>query len=252
MNPRLSLSLAPLALALSLAACQQATPPAADAPAASNAPATAAPATPSAEPAAQPVVAQSGTYALDPAHTIVLASWNHMGYSNPSLNFADAKGELVYNAENPSASSVNVTLPLSGITSFTKEFDTHLRNSDFFDIAKFPEATFKSTSVTPAGVNKFTVAGDLTIKGISKPVTLDVTLNGAGEHPMTKQQAIGFDATTTLKRSDFGLEMAAPAVSDEVKLRITTEAQMADTATPAGDAASTGQSEAPETPAAAQ
>ena len=237
MNARLVL--APLAIALSLAACQQATPPAGDS---TPAPAATAPATPAAD-TAPAVVAQSGTYALDPAHTMVLATWNHMGYSNPSLNFADAKGELVYNAENPSASSVNVTLPLSGITSFTKEFDTHLRSSDFFDIAKFPDATFKSTSVTANGGNKFTVAGDLTIKGITKPVTLDVTLNGAGEHPMTKQQAIGFDATTTLKRSDFGLEMAAPAVSDEVKLRITTEAQM--TGAAAAPAAATTAAAAP-------
>ena len=131
----------------------------------------------------------------------------------------------------PSASSVEVTVPLSGITSFTDKFDAHLRSGDFFEIAKFPEATFKSTSVTANGGNTFTVVGDLTIKETTKPVTLDVTLNGAGPHPMTKQQAIGFDATTQLKRSDFGLDYAAPAVSDDVTLRITTEAAIS------GDAA---------------
>lgn len=214
--------LRPLALAaaltMGLAACKQNSPPPAD---------VAAPPAATAEAAAPAIEAQSGTYTLDPTHTIVLAQWNHMGFSNPSLNFANGHGQLVYDAANPSASSVQVTLPLSGITSFTPDFDTHLASGDFFDSAKFPEATFKSTSVTANGGNKFTVVGDLTIKGIAKPVTLDVTLNGAGAHPMTKAQTIGFDATGTVKRSDWGLDYATPVVSDEVTLRITTEASIA-------------------------
>ena len=208
------------ALTMGLAGCKQDTPPPADV-------ATAPAATAEAEAAAPAIAAQSGTYVLDPMHTIVLAQWNHMGFSNPSLNFANGTGQLVYDAANPAASSVQVTFPLSGITSFTPEFDTHLASGDFFDSAKFPEATFKSTSVAANGTNKFTVTGDLTIKGISKPVTLDVTLNGAGPHPMTKAPSIGFDATGTVKRSDWGLDYAAPAVSDEVTLRITTEASLA-------------------------
>lgn len=208
------------ALAVGLAACKQVTPP----PAATQTPPAATAPVADAVPAVQ---AQSGTYQLDPMHTIVLAQWNHMGFSNPSLNFANGTGTLVYDAANPSASSVQVTFPLSGITSFTPDFDTHLASANFFDSARFPEATFKSTSVAAAGTNRFTVTGDLTIKGIAKPVTLDVTLNGAGEHPMTKAQSIGFDATATVKRSDWGLDYAAPAVSDEVRLRITTEASMA-------------------------
>ena len=151
------------ALAVGLAACKQATPPVDTAtPPAATAPVA------DAVPAVQ---AQSGTYQLDPMHTIVLAQWNHMGFSNPSLNFANGTGTLVYDAANPSASSVQVTFPLSGITSFTPDFDTHLASADFFDSARFPEATFKSTSVAAAGTNRFTVTGDLTIKGIAKPVT---------------------------------------------------------------------------------
>ena len=95
-------------------------------------------------------------------------------------------------------------------------------------------ATFKSTRVQAAGTNRFTVDGDLTVKGVTQPVTLDVTLNGAGEHPMRKVPAIGFDASTTLKRSDFGLGGYAPAVSDEVKVHITTEAFVPAPGTPAG------------------
>lgn len=176
--------------------------------------------------AAEAIDAQSGTYTIDPMHTQVIARWNHLGFSNPTLNFADAKGEIVYDADNPSASSVQVTLPLSGITAYTDKFDQHLRSADFFEVDRFPEATFRSTSVTSDGGNAFTVVGDLTIKDTTRPVTLDVTLNGAGPHPMAKVPAIGFDATTQLKRSDFGLDYAAPAVSDEVEVRITTEALM--------------------------
>lgn len=164
------------------------------------------------------------TYTIDPAHTMVIASWNHMGFSNPFANFGDAKGQIVYDADKVSASSVQVTLPMSGLNSFSDKFDTHLRSADFFDAAKYPEATFKSAKVEAAGEGKLKVTGDLTLKGVTKPVVLDVTLNKAAEHPMLKVPAIGFDATTTIKRSDFGVDKYAPNVSDEVKLQITTEA----------------------------
>lgn len=164
------------------------------------------------------------TYKLDPQHTNVIASWSHFGYSHPSANFGEASGTLVYDAVAPENSSVEVTLPLSGLDTFVPALDEHLKTADFFDAAKFPSATFKSSSVHVVAKGKLKVAGTLTIKGVGKPVTLDVTLNNAGVHPMTKQESIGFDATATIKRSEFGLGMYAPAVSDEVGLRITTEA----------------------------
>lgn len=169
-------------------------------------------------------VAAPVTYEIDPNHTDVVAQWSHFGYSNPIAHFGDVDGTIVYDADDVSASSVEVTLPLSGLDSHVAKFDEHLRSDDFFDAANHPEATFRSTAVEAAGEGKLKVTGDLTIKGISKPVVLDVTLNEAGPHPMTKREAIGFDATTTLKRSDFDLGMYAPNVSDEVQLRITTEA----------------------------
>ncbi|SEK53324.1 Polyisoprenoid-binding protein YceI [Pseudoxanthomonas sp. GM95] len=173
-----------------------------------------------------PAFATPVTYKLDPAHTDVIATWNHFGYSNPSAHFGDADGSLTYDAANVSKSSVEVTLPLSGLQAFTAKFNTHLNSADFFDSAKFPSATFKSTKVEAAGKDKLKVTGDLTIKGITKPVVLDVTLNKAAEHPMKKTQSIGFDATATVKRSDFGVGAYAPMVSDEVKLHITTEADV--------------------------
>ena len=221
--------LLPLALAAAITACSKpadtAAPAAAPAETAA-APAEAAAAAPAAPEAAAIQIA-AGTYKLDPSHTDVLVQWSHMGFSNPSAHFGNAEGTLVYDATDVTKSTVEVTLPLSGLNSFTAKFDEHLRSADFFDAAKFPTATFKSTKVEAAGTNKLTVTGDLTVKGTTKPVTLDVTINGAGEHPMAKVPSVGFDATTTLKRSDFGVGAYAPAVSDEVKVRITTEASVA-------------------------
>ncbi len=166
------------------------------------------------------------TYKLDPNHTNVLASWSHFGYSNPFANFGDVDGTLVYDAEDLSKSSVEVTLPLSGLNGFSDRFNDHLRSDDFFDAEKFPVVTFKSTKVEAAGNGRLKITGDLTIKGITKPVVLDAILNKAAPHPMTKAQAIGFDATATIKRSDFGVGAYAPNVGDTVTLRITTEASV--------------------------
>ena len=226
----LSKLLLPLALAAAITACSKPADTAAPAAAPAEtetaaAPADAAAAAPAASEAAAIQVA-SGTYKLDPTHTDVLVQWNHMGFSNPTAHFGNADGTLVSDAADVSKSSVEVTLPLSGLNSFTAKFDEHLRSADFFDAAKFPTATFKSTKVEAAGTNKLTVTGDLTVKGQTKPVVLDVTVNGAGEHPMMKVPSVGFDATTTIKRSDFGVGAYAPAVSDDVKIRITTEASI--------------------------
>jgi polyisoprenoid-binding protein YceI len=219
--------LLPLAIAAAVAACSQPAEPAASAPAAAPVAAEA--------PAVAAITAASGTYALDPTHTDVLAQWTHFGFSQPSAHFGISEGTLVYDAADVGKSSVQVTMPITGMNSFVAKLDEHLTGGDFFDAGKFPNATFKSTSVAAAGTNKLTVNGDLTIKDITKPVTLDVTLNGAGEHPMLKKQAIGFSATATIKRTDFGVGAYAPNVSDEVQLRITTEGTLADA--PAADAA---------------
>lgn len=171
------------------------------------------------------VFAEPVTYKMDPAHTHVIAQWSHFGFSNPSAHFGHADGTVVYDADNVAASSVQVTLPLSGLDSFTAKFDDHLRSSDFFDATAFPTAIFTSTAVESVGEGKLKVTGELTIKDITKPVVLDVTLNKVGEN-MGGQATIGFDATATIKRTDFNVGMYAPAVSDEVRIRITTEASV--------------------------
>ena len=175
-------------------------------------------------------VAAPVTYKLDPAHTDVIFSWNHFGYSNPSANLGQVDGTLVYDAKDPTKATVEATLPLSGLDTFVPKLDEHMKSADFFDAAKFPNVTFKSTKVAAAGKGKLKVTGDLTVHGVTKPVTLDVTVNNEGPHPMTKVQSIGFDATATIKRSDFGVAGYVPNVSDEIKIRITTEAHDASAA----------------------
>lgn len=170
-------------------------------------------------------VAAPVTYTLDPGHTQVFATWTHMGFSKPSAGFPIGSGTLNWDAENPTASSVSVEFPMGKITTLVPKLDEHLSAADFFDVAQFPSARFESTAVEVAdGEGHYRVTGTLTIKDQSKPVTLDVQLNGSGEHPMRKVPAIGFNATATIKRSDFGVGAYAPAVSDEIELHITTEA----------------------------
>lgn len=164
------------------------------------------------------------TYKIDPTHTVVLATWNHFGYSNPSANFGGASGVIVHDVDAPEQSTVEVTLPMSGIDSFVPKLDEHLKSPDFFDAEKYPAATFKSTSVRALGEGHLEVTGNLDLHGVSKPVVLDVRLNKAAPHPMGNTPTIGFDASATIKRTEFGIDKYVPMVSDEIALRITTEA----------------------------
>ena len=163
------------------------------------------------------------TYKLDPSHTMVLFSWNHFGYSNPTADFGLGEGTLVFDEQNPAKSSVDVTLPLASLDTHVPALDKHLKEADFFDADKYPTVTFKSTKVQPLGGHKFNVTGDLTVHGVTKTVVLAATLNKVGPHPMSKAQSISFDATTSIKRSDFGVGAYVPKVSDEINIRITTE-----------------------------
>lgn len=164
------------------------------------------------------------SYDIDPQHTSVIATWTHFGFSHPTADIPDSKGTLVFDKDHPEQSRVSVTLPMTGIDSHVPALTKELLGKEYFDTAKYPSAMFHSTKVIAKGDNKFDIEGNLTLKGITKPVTLHATLNQQGEHPMVKKQAIGFDATGTIKRSDFGLDKYVPAVSDDVTLTISTEA----------------------------
>lgn len=167
------------------------------------------------------------TYQLDPHHTMVLFSWSHFGFSHPTADIGLGEGTVVFDEQHPGQSTVNVTLPLSALDTHVSALDSHLKEADFFNADKYPAITYKSTQVQALGHDKFKVTGNLTVHGVTRPVVLDATLNRVGPHPMSKAQSIGFDATGTLKRSDFGIDAYVPNVSDEIAIRITTEGSVA-------------------------
>lgn len=173
--------------------------------------------------------AQAATkaYSIDPTHTQVHATYLHAGFSNIAIRFNTVEGEFLFDSAKPVNSSLNVKVPISSLDSGVAKLDTHLAGADFFDAAQFPEATFKSSKVTAAGKGKLKLLGDLTIHGVTKPVSFDVTINGVAPHPMSKKASAGFDAVTRIKRSEFGVGKYVPMVSDEITLRITMEASEA-------------------------
>ena len=171
--------------------------------------------------------AETKAYNIDKNHTQVYASYVHAGFSNIAIRFNTVEGEFQFDAAKPANSSLNVSVPISSIDTGVAKFDPHLLSPDFFDAEKFPVATFKSTKVIAAGKGKLKLLGDLTIHGFTKPVTFDVTVNGIAPHPMMKTPSAGFDAVTKIKRSEFGVGLYVPMVSDEITLRITMEASEA-------------------------
>ena len=173
-----------------------------------------------------PAAYAADNYNLDPNHTNVFWHADHFGFSKPAGKFSDVSGNLTLDEAKPENSKVNVTIKTSSLVTGIPKFDEHLKSKDFFDVEKFPEITFVSNKVTVSGKNKAKVDGTLTIHGVSKPATLDVTLNKIGEHPMSKAKAAGFTATTEIKRSDFGINTALPGVADTVEITIETEANI--------------------------
>lgn len=170
-----------------------------------------------------PAWAAGQTFALDPFHTQVDLSWNHFGFSNPGAAFSIGEGTLVWDEKDPAKSSVKVTISAESAHTRAAVLNDKFR-TQYFEAAKHPTITFASTAVERIGLSDhYRVKGQLTIRGISKPVTLQATLNKIGEHPMVKAPAIGFDAIATVMRSDFGLGADVPFVSDEVQVRITAE-----------------------------
>ncbi|MGA9699232.1 YceI family protein [Acinetobacter sp. ANC 3781] len=171
-------------------------------------------------------LAKPVAYQIDPQHSATVFSWSHFGFSTPSANFSDIQGTINVDNAKPANSSVNVNIPVSSINTNVKALDEHIQTADFFDAAKYPNITFKSTKVQALGKNKYKITGDLTVKGVTKPVVLDAVLNKQAVHPMTKLQTVGFNATTSFNRSAFGIGGYVPNVGDKVTVNITTEASV--------------------------
>jgi polyisoprenoid-binding protein YceI len=165
-------------------------------------------------------------YTIDPTHTYVQWRISHFGFSNPSGKWM-ASGTLNLDEKKPQDSKVDITIRTADLSTGLKELDEHLQGKSFFDVTKYPTATFVSDKVILKGKDKALVQGILTLHGVSKPITLDVKLNKMGINPINNKSTVGFSATAQLKRSDFGINSFLPGLGDEVKLNIEAEAYKA-------------------------
>ena len=167
--------------------------------------------------------AQPVTYQIDGSHTFPRFSYSHFGFSTQLSRFDQTSGKVVFDAQ-AKTGSVDVVIDTRSVNTGFADFNGHIQGEDFLDTAKFPTATFKSTRVLFEGNTPKSIEGVLTLKGISKPVTLAVTSFQAMPHPMLKKPALGANATTTIKRSEFNAGKYAPYVGDEVRIDIAIEA----------------------------
>jgi len=167
-------------------------------------------------------------YTLDASHSQVLFNYNHLGFSTTFGMFSGFEGEIMFDQEDPAASSVTVSMPVMSMFTGWEKREGHFMSDDFFGAKEGDMITFTSTSIEVTGDNTANITGDLSMNGVTKSVVLDAKLNKVDEHPMAKKPWAGFDATTTLLRSDYNVGNFAPFVSDEVDVRISIEAMKAE------------------------
>lgn len=173
---------------------------------------------------ALPTLAKPEHYDFDKPHTRITFYVSHSDFSNMMGEFRDYSGSFIIDEEKPEESSVEIAINLAGVDTRDDGLNKHLQTKDFFDSANFPTATFKSTRVERTGDKTAKLTGDLTLLGVTKPLTLDVTLNKIGIHPITKNTIAGFTADGVIKRSDFGMNYGLPdVIGDDVKLHIEAE-----------------------------
>ena len=171
---------------------------------------------------------QAGTYAVDPNHTQVVWRVSHMGFSNYTGSFSDVSGTLDIQPTDPAAAKLSIKIPVDSVMTTSAKLTGELKSDQWLDAGKYPDMTFVSTKVAPVGKNRAKMTGNLTLHGVTKPVVLDVTLVGAGVNPLDKKQTVGFDATGTLKRSEFGVKTYVPLIGDELHLTIAGAFERAD------------------------
>ena len=173
--------------------------------------------------AATPAFAAPETYTLDGTHTFPRFSYNHLGYSTQLSRFNKTTGKIVLDRA-AQTGEVDIVIDTRSVDTGFATFDEHIQGEDFLDTAQYPTATFKSNRVVFDGDRPTAVHGNLTLKGVTQPVTLTVTSFQAMPHPLLKKDAIGANAHTVVKRSDFNADKYAPHVSDEVRIDIAVEA----------------------------
>lgn len=163
---------------------------------------------------------EAGTYAVDPDHTQVGFGVSHMGFTTYYGHFSGASGTLVLAPAKPADSRLEITVPAGTISTTSDKLDGELKSEQWFDVAKFPQVTFRSTKVISAGQGAAKVTGDLTLHGVTRPVTLDVHFVGAGTNPLNKKYTVGFQATGEISRSAFGVKTYVPLIGDAVAITL--------------------------------
>ena len=167
-------------------------------------------------------------YQLDTSHSFITIIRKNYGFSNPPMVASVEKGLLIFDERQPEKSRVHVEIPTASIQAFDAGLNKLLQSTLLFDSEHYPTIVFDSAQVKPLGNKKFSVSGNLSIRGVTKPITLLATMNAIGINPRTHKQAIGFDAKTTLKRSSFGMDFNSPNVSDDIQLIITCQGDAID------------------------
>lgn len=165
-------------------------------------------------------VPQSGTYAVEPEHTEITFGVNHLGFTMYYGVFSHASGTLVLDAANPSASRLEVSVPVSSVLTPSSRLDEELQGPQWLNAQAYPAMTFRSTRITLTGRDTAQVEGEITLHGVTRPLTLTAKFNHAGENPIDHHYTVGFQARGVLKRSDFGVKTYVPMVGDEVHLNI--------------------------------
>ena len=165
----------------------------------------------------------AGSYGLDKTHGYITFTYSHLGFSNPRVGFDAFDVALDLDNEAPENSSLEVMIDAASINSRVEEFDEHLNGDKFFDTGEYPNIDFQSTGIEQTGDDTFRVNGNLTIKGVTRAVTLDAKINKAATHPLSKTPTVGVSATTSLLRSEWSLGDYVPMVSDRVEVEIEVE-----------------------------
>ncbi len=162
---------------------------------------------------------------IDETHSAVLFSWNHLGVSNPIARLEKIQGRVILDQVDPARSQVSVTMPLVGLRTGVDALDRRLRSPDFLDEPAYPAITFTSTAVRMTGVKRFALSGNLSVHGVTRPVTLSARVNTVTRNGFSDALMAGFEADIVLRRSDFGVSRYVPAVGDELTVHITLHAE---------------------------
>jgi polyisoprenoid-binding protein YceI len=168
----------------------------------------------------QPAQVQAGTYAVEPGHTQVMFSVSHLGFTTYYGRFSNVTGSLALMPKTPGSSTLEIHVPVNTVSTTSAKLDEELKSPQWLDAQAFPEMVFKASKIIETGHNTAKVTGDLTLHGVTKPVTLSVRYNNAGINPIDKKYTVGFEVSGKITRSDFGIKTYVPLIGDEVDLII--------------------------------